>query len=309
MRKLFFLTTLCTLALTSNAVFGADSVSQATIMEETAEALREIENPPTFGLNGHYLQGAPAEFKNGSVSGQKMGYREAHASLFTLLLPNCTETFALAVDYGQLGLLWEQNPYFGQSCFNSLEVGFLATTSRLTNWFLQAGFSDRFDPSHNFMAPYSRYSAQVWGRYASSEKLGWHIGALTQFGLKKINLWPIVGIDYTPSEHWKIRLVYPTDIAVVCSFDRHWSLALAGRFFNSRYRASKGEPLASGIFQYRNVGSELVLHYHWQALFVKAFFGSSWHGMLQILKSNGNQAAEYDLRPAVYGGIDFSLFF
>lgn len=287
-----------------------ESVSQEPFFLELDEALRALENPPKFGAQAAIVQTGHPEFKNASASGQSLFYRQWHAQGVCLFMPSNCETMIVALGGGNLTLDWKENPYFHHTEFSSVKTGLLLTSCRLRNWFWQAGISDRFDPHESFSLPYCRYSTQIWGRYSFGKTLGLHMGLMSQFGLKSTDFYPIIGFDYQLACQWKINVVYPTNLSLVCCIDNHWSLSIAERFFKTRYRVRKGEPDSCGIFEYRNVGTELDLHYRYQSLSIKAYTGATYGtGELEIYSSQGHSLATLNIKASWYGGLNFSLLF
>jgi hypothetical protein len=212
--------------------------------------------------------------------------------------------------YSGTNIHWEQNPFFRKNHFNNLILNLSGYTTYINNWLWQGGIGASIDADTWGWANYNLYSFTLWGRYAYCDTLGVHVGLVTQTGIKKDKVQPIIGVDFFLSNCWKINLIYPVNMSIVYIINQDWSVALAGRVFEDRHRVGRNEFLSRAIVEYRNTGTELALNYTWAPhLSANVHVGSALGGDLKICNSNNDALTHLKLKPTAYVGGALDLKF
>lgn len=209
---------------------------------------------------------------------------------------------------GVVNMRWPNNDFFATQNFGMVNVGISAYTDSICNWFWQAGFNAQYSTNQNINSRFTkaaRYGSLLWGRYNYSRDLGVHLGLLVFTGIMKTNAYPIIGIDYTLYNKWQFNLIFPVNLSVAYLIDQNWSVSVAGRPFVSRQRLGTNQALASGIFEYRNYGTELSLNYGYcEMIQCSAYAGYSFGGTIKFEDANGDTTAYRITRAAPYVGVN-----
>lgn len=217
----------------------------------------------------------------------------------------CYRATAISVGagYSETAVIWKRNPFFRETHYNNFLLSLNAYSEAICDWIWQGGFSIAVDSDEWNWSDYALYTTTLWGRYNYQENLGIHIGFIEQSGIRKDRMFPIIGVDFTMWEDWKVNLVYPVNMSLVYNMTDELSIALAGRIFNSRHRVGENEPLPRGIFEYRNVGAELGLSYS-PGVFANAnvHVGSALGGDLKVTNKNNHNATHVKFNNTLYIG-------
>ena len=245
-----------------------------------------------------------------TIVGQDLSYREGQADF--LCLQSISDKSMLGVNVGasHTHLGWDENPYFSEENFYYLTFKVVGITHHFNDWRWQAHLGFYVDPEEFNFGKSTIYEGLLWGRYAHSEKLGVHIGMIGQTGIDRDQVYPILGIDYTPSKQWKLNIIYPLSINANYLVSERWTLQAAAHYFKRRHRVSSSEANANGIFEYRNIGTEsaiiYILNKHFSA---KTYAGFTLGGDLKILTSSGSSLTFSEFDAAAYFGGSFTVQF
>ena len=217
----------------------------------------------------------------------------------------CYDEIALfSLAYVQTLFDWEHNPFFHQTHFHNLSTKFSITTRRVANWLWIAKLCANFDTDHfNDLNDYVNFDFIAWGRYAYCENLGVHIGFLGYTGMKIDRVYPIVGVDWRCNARWKFNAIFPINISVIYNFNPRWSVALASRVFDVRYRVGDHANLSKGLWAYRTAGAELALNYDCGSwVDFNVHIGTTFGGRFKISNRHNNHGRHFRLDPAGYVG-------
>lgn len=215
---------------------------------------------------------------------EKLGFAEAQieAGMIFYYNPVCKEGAQLTIGYTQTDLNWSDNPYFDDTRFNTMTVCLGTFSHRLYDWLWKAQGCVNFD-SDIANWEYLNYDLLLWGRYEYCHNINLHVGFLAETGMKIDRVFPLLGFDWKINEKWKLNMVFPVDVSLVYSLTDNWALSVDGRFFDSRHRVGKDEPLSRGLFAYRAAGVEFAVNYH-VSNWIKAdlHIGSTTKGKLTV---------------------------
>jgi hypothetical protein len=229
-----------------------------------------------------------------------------------MLLPVSEKTFFIPqVAWNRLNVNWNNNPKFNETNFYYLQFALTFYTSALENWrwILRADYN--MDLKHFLqVGTYALFSGIIWGTNKLSENWHYHVGATGYVGLDGDILYPLIGIDYIPNEHWILRAIFPIDYTVGYKFDKHWCLALKGRPLKERFRTGSHEPQPRSIFNYSSVGLEVNLQYEIEMKFVGEIYGGyNFGGKFYIKNQGGHKALYTDVEGAPYLGLKLDYGF
>lgn len=221
------------------------------------------------------------------------------------------EGAAFAVAYERTYLNWDENPYFTQKNIDTAALIFSGFSKRLTDWDWRAQVSVNFDNlSHWNYQDYMNYDLLLWGRYSYCRDVGLHIGFFAMTGMKFDRVYPIIGFDWQYSCNLKFNLVFPMNISAVYSINDHWSVALAGRFFNQRHRVRKDEVLSEAFYFYQSGGAELGLNYNPNKYFsANIHAGYDLGGHLTIRDRHYHNPRRFRIDAAPYAGAEAAVNF
>ncbi len=156
---------------------------------------------------------------------------------------------------------------------------------------------------------YACYDLILWGRYEYCEHIGVHVGFFAQAGMKMDRVYPIVGFDWKLSNRWKLNLVYPVNISLEYLLSKHWTIALAERNFNVRYRVRHRESHPKFLVRYENKGAELAIKYEDNLTTANVHAGYTFGGLFKVANYNNHHPHHYRLDSAGYIGAEATIKF
>lgn len=244
-----------------------------------------------------------AKIRSPLFEGERIRYSDSEVDVYYTHSLGCESGITLGAGYSSVGIFWKKNPFFEENHFNNFILSLSGYTKLIPNWLWRGGVSSAVDTAEWNWTHYTIYNLTLWGRYTYCDNVGVHVGFIAQTGIRKDKVQPILGVDFKMYDDWKINLVYPVNISLVYTIAEQWSLALAARIMDSRQRVGKNEALSKGIFEYRNVGTELSLTYS-PAQFASAniHIGSATGGSLKISNQNNAEPVYMKLKPVGYIG-------
>jgi hypothetical protein len=256
-----------------------------------------------------------SRFTTPENAGQRIGFSESDIFLsYTQLLNSC-EGVGIGAGYSWTHLDWDQNPFFSEENFPAVTFSVDGFSKRFPSWVWKGSFSVDMQTDEFGDGDYNLYNLTIWGRYGFYNyyvsDLGLNIGFVGRTGLEQTIAWPIVGLDFHIYRDWKINVVYPVNMSLIYSLNDNWSLAFAGRIWNTRRRVSESEVLPKGIFEYRNSGVEFVVNYKYCDYANANFHVGSTVGTgdLKIVDSRNHTIRHNKFREAAYlgGAFDFKF--
>jgi hypothetical protein len=218
--------------------------------------------------------------------------------------PVYTEGSTASIGYNKTRLSWTGNPWFDQQQFSTATLTFTGFSSRFNHWNWKGQLTLTTDADEWSLSDYTYYDTLLWGRYCYNPCLGFHIGFLLQTGMKMNQIYPILGFDWQMHPLWKLNVVFPVNLSLEYQFRNCWSLALAIRNFDNRFRVGKEEAHSQSLIRYRNVGNEIAIKYETKSLFVNIHAGYTWNGKFRVANNNNQHAAHYKLKPSAYYGAE-----
>lgn len=296
-------------ALLSTVPLCADNFEEEGIY--AGENIQD-DSPSPFKLEvaGDYVE--RAKFKTSYLDHQQLQFSEVGSkATMAFYYDACNLEGAVAgIGYTYTHLGWDDNPYFDQEDFNTVNFYLEGFSGRLNNWFWKGQFMLNINAEYFNINQYATYDLLLWGRYNYCDNLGLNIGFLAQTGMKIDRVFPVLGVDWQMKKDWKINLVFPVNISAVYAIDECWSLAAVGRMFDSRQRVGKKANIPRGIFEYRNVGVELALNYACNSyITANVHAGSTLGGSLRIAERHRHHKHRLKLESAGYFGGKVELSF
>lgn len=274
------------------------------------EPIKEVAKRTPFSYNTHLDVISSAEIENGFFKGDKVHFAEAEADVGMVFYycPAYTEGARIALGYKATYLRWSENPWFDQDHFNTVALTFAGFSQRFDRWFWRSQFTINFD-ADDWEASYTSYDIILWGRYTYNDNIGVHLGFLAQTGLRLDRVYPIFGFDWQISRDWKLHLIYPVDMYLAYSLTHNWSILLAGRTFNSRFRVNKHEIFSQALVRYTNFGAEIAIKYETKTMTANVHVGTTMGGKYREANRHNHHAHNYKLDSSAYVGAEMDVSF
>ncbi len=290
-------------------VFGWSEVDIDT-EDIGSEKIEQPAKRTPFSFNTYVDVIGSTKIENGFSKGDKVNFAEAEAEVGMVVYycPAYTEGARIALGYTTTYLNWSDNPWFDQNHYNAVSLIMSSFTKRLDRWFWRSQLSINFDAA-NWKGSYTSYDILLWGRYTFLENIGIHLGFLAQTGLRLDRVYPIIGFDWQISRQWKLNLVYPVNISLNYAFTPIWSLAIAGRNFNVRYRVNDDDIFRKALVRYTNFGLEFAIKYETKYVSANIHAGATLAGKYRIANQHNRHAHTYDLKSAGYAGAEMDVSF
>ena len=279
-------------------VFSGDSIS----LFDTNPDDKSEEDGPFFVRAGFDCVGK-AKFSE-KFNGEKFRFSEYDIDGSMVIYYNeCKrEGFALTLGYSHYNLDWHHNPFFHEKNFNMISTGLGFFSHRLCSWDWKGLVKMNFDPCHLNFQQYVNWDFMVWGRYDLGYNFGFHTGFYALTGMKIDRVYPIIGLDWTINDEWKVNAIFPLNFSVIYTLDCNWSFTLASRIWDVRCRAGQDEPLRQALWEYRNVGVELGANFKHSGLNFNAHVGYSTGGRLKISDRHRDHSHRLNFNGAPYVG-------
>lgn len=290
------------------------SVLQADINDDvfSGDDTSVFDNPPniTTDEKGPFFVRAgfdiigKSEFNKGAYKGEKFCFAEYDIDGSAVIHYNeCKrEGLAVTLGYSHYNLQWHNNPFFHTKNFNVISTGIGFFSHRLERWDWKGLVKMNFDPCHLNFQNYVNWDLMVWGRYDLGYNWGFHTGFYALTGMKIDRVYPIIGLDWTINEQWKINAIFPLNFSVIYTWDCNWSFSLASRIWDIRCRVGQDEPLSKGLWEYCNVGIELATNYQYRGWNINAHLGYSTGGRLILSDRHRHHTHRYNFNAAPYLG-------
>lgn len=296
------------LLLTSHALWGQQI--DPDLHDFGSEEITQPAKRGPFSFESHIDYIGDADISHGFFEKDTISFAESDVEFGVIVYycPEYEEGVRLALDFSATYLRWNQNPYFEQDHFNTLSLEAVYFTHRLKHWFWRTAFSINMD-TDEWQADYTSYDLMLWGRYDYSDTIGIHIGFWAETGLRLDRVWPIIGADWKISEKWKLNLVYPVNISLNYMINPQWSLALAGRNFDVRFRVNRNESCPRFLVRYQNIGAEFMVRYENSGISANIHAGVAFAGRYRVANPGNHHAHTYNLNPSGYIGGEIDVSF
>ncbi|NGX60718.1 MAG: Ribonuclease HIII [Chlamydiae bacterium] len=278
------------------------------------ESVFEVENTPPpfypFSISGNYLGMAKADFRTSGLEESDLVYNQADAAFaFTY---SCSPVWGWIFGTGWVGteVNMKDNPEFEETEFHYVNLSCGAFTKAFPDWTWTLTLAAFFDTAEFSLIDYTLYQGVLWGKYDFCKWLEFDFGLITEVGLSKEKIWPILGFVYQISDCLRLNAVYPINIALEYAVSPSIQVAASIRFLRNRHRVLPTEPNPRGIFEYHTTGAELDLIYSpIEILSIKGYAGSTSDGDLKITNQNDHDATHFKFDGSFYAGITAVVVF
>lgn len=264
-----------------------------------------------FSFETHIDVIGNAKVGKGYYKDDEVLFSEADAELGMIVYyaPAYQEGLRLALAFTTTYLHWEQNPWFEQDLFNIATLNIVGFTGRLDKWFWRASLGINVD-TDIWQLDYTSYDILLWGRYDLYESIKMHLGFWAETGINLNRIWPIIGAEWQISKKWKLNLIYPVNIALEYTLLKNWSLALAGRNFNTRFRSHEPEHhTAKSLVRYENIGAEFMVKYEGVGITANIHAGITLGGKYRLADRRNHHPYNLHIDPSGYVGAEIDVSF
>lgn len=283
-------------------------------------SFKDIESgdfPPNFfhfDLDWNWI--TRAKFTTPEEKGNQIGYSEGELNFSYVKFSHPYDGYAVSIGYSRSHVDWTHNPFFRENVFSKFLINYQIFTKRIPRWEWRLGVLAAFDTSHIDFYDHTIYDLLVWGRYAwenpwCGPEIGLNIGFIGRAGIDKNWIIPIIGFDIEQEKLWKIHFIYPVDMVAAYYLTDEWSVDIAARIWNTRYRVSKIEPLSQGIWEYRNSGIEVGLNYECSPMLAANIHVGSTLGSgdMKICTKNNHTVRHNKFGSSLYAGTTLDIKF
>lgn len=261
-------------------------------------------HPIHVGGNGLFIGKADIDFKRGGGRDGDLLFNKENAYLYTFLPISKCSFFIPRVEWNTFEMNWNRNPRFNETRFHYMQFALSFVSQAVETWRWVARADYNIDIKH-FSHPntYGLFSALLWGAHEFHRKWHYHVGALGYTGFEGQEIYPIIGLDFSPNKKWMFQAVFPINYSVEYALNERWRLALKARPLKERFRAGKMEPSPRSIFTYSSMGLEFNVHYEkFLQLEIEFFGGYNFGGSFYIKDRTGQNPLYRNLGGAPYGG-------
>lgn len=265
-------------------------------------------HPIHIGAESLYI--GKAGISSGKGATGNLFFHKNMAFLSLIAPVSRTIIFIPRFEYNAMYLKWNHNPRFSQTHFNYLKAGLVLFTNELDRWDWIVRADYNFDTAHFFSTTYGLFNGLLWGKYAIHPKWHYHVGGVGYVGLEGGMLYPIIGFDYSPTENWQIKMIFPIIYSVEYQLGDYWHFAIIGRPLKERFRVNQHQKEPSAVFSYSSTGLEANIRYEIpRRLEIVIFGGCNFGGDFYIKNRKGHQPLYTDVGAAPYIGakIDWGI--
>ncbi|MBA3720996.1 MAG: hypothetical protein H0W88_01175 [Parachlamydiaceae bacterium] len=314
-QKSFLYTTICaltclTLPLFSQGASDTSGENPTVDIEDVSQVnIEGGQSQSPFYISAKVDSIRKTDIEKGYYKHDSVEFAEAdvEGGMVFYYCPAYQEGANVALRYTTTLLRWESNPWFSQEHFHTLTFTLGGFSHRVDRWFWKAQAAVNVDANEWDFNQYAWYDFLLWGRYDYCRSIGLHIGIIAQTGMKMDRVIPILGADWQMSRNWKLNLVFPVNVSIEYMLTKNWSLALAGRSFDSRHRAKKSEGKA--LLRYQNVGAEFAVKYEEHSMSANIHAGTTLGGDIRIANKENHHPHHYKLKPSPYVGAEATVHF
>lgn len=288
----------------------ADEEVDITVSNYSAEEITTQSNAPFFfESKADFIE--KTKIKKGFFEDDHVQFAtgEAQLGMFFYGCPRYKEGAYAAIKYITTFLHWPHNPWFEQSHFHTASFSLGGVTQRINRWLWKAEAAINMDANEWDINDYANYDLLLWGRYEYAPDIGVHVGLIVQTGMQMDRVYPILGFDWRISKKLKLNLVFPVNVSLEYMITQNWSILMAGRNFDSRFRVSHNKGHRKPLLRYSNVGGEIVIKYENTAFSFNVHAGSTLGGLLRVANHSNHHPRHFHLKPSPYAGGEVAVKF
>ena len=237
-------------------------------------------------------------------------FRKTNAFLSMMAPISQHHVFFPRLEFNYVTFDWNKNRKFNDTHFYYLQFDLMYYCTALDRWKWIVRFDYNLQTEHlSHPGQYSLYNGLLWGAYQLHHKWHYHVGALGYVGMEGYNIYPIIGLDYTPGKRWFFQAIFPINYSIEYKLS-DWTFAIKGRPLKERLRSGSREPQPRSIFNYSSMGSEFNVRYERQLKFaLEGYAGYNWGGDFYIKNANGSHAEYVKFHGSIYGGVNIDYGF
>jgi hypothetical protein len=264
-------------------------------------------HPIHIGGNALAIGNANVDMKNGSHNGELLFNKENFFGYFFLPISR-TSYFIPRAEYNTFELNWNRNPKFQETRFEYVQFALTFFSIAVEKWRWVARADYNIDTKHFSQAKtYGLFSALLWGTHELHPKWHYHVGAFGYSGFEGQEVYPVIGLDFSPNKKWLFQVVFPITYSIEYIFNKEWRLSLKGRPLKERFRTDALEPQPRSVFSYSSMGAELNLRYEkFLRLETEFFVGYNFGGSFYIKDQTGHQSLYTHVQGAPYAGLSLN---
>lgn len=250
---------------------------------------------------------------SGSVSktpaGGNLTFHKIGTYFYVLTPINQNNFFIPKIEWNTFQLHWDKNPKFTQTGYNYLQFALTFYTNSIEKWRWVLRGDYNLDVQHP-TNEYGLFSALAWGAYEIWPDWHYHVGVYGYSGMEGSQVYPVIGLDYSPHKKWQFLVVFPIDYYIQYKPDKYWRFSLRGRPLKERFRTGPNEPQPKSVFSYSSIGAELNAKYEIFLRFeAEAYAGYNFGGDFYIKDQNGQNALYTNVGGSPYGGASINYGF
>ena len=266
--------------------------------------------PCSLRLTADYVNIAKAKFK-APVEGEKFDIHSGFYNLFYVYYFNEKNTLTPGVGYSNFRFGWDENPFFDQKTFQTLQFSLSYLTRSIDDWMWIMGATWIQDLNHfDNWGQYGLFTSVLWGRRYINPAFHLHGGLTGYRGMEGARILPIAGFDWYITRKWVVNAIFPFIYSITYYLDDNWSFMLKGSPFSGRYRAKESEPQPKSVLRYRSFGIDMNIYFRIRNNFAfQIYWGYNLGGDLYIKNRNGKNARYFKFKDAPYIGINGGLAF
>ena len=236
-------------------------------------------------------------------------FRRSNVNTNMMIPINRYHIFFPRVEFTWVTFDWNRNPKFQEKHFHYLQLGLMYYTTAIDHWRWIVRMDYNLQTNHlSHPGLYSLYTPLLWGSYEVNLKWHYHVGALGYVGMEGMQIYPIIGFDYSPDEHWFMQAIFPMLYSVEYKIS-YLTFVLKARPISERLRSGSCEPQPRSIFSYSGFGGELLIRFVVKdRLTIEGYGGYIFVSKFYIKDQYGHNAVYLHAKSAPYAGatLDFS---
>jgi hypothetical protein len=261
-------------------------------------------------VGGNLLRLSKAKVTNTDIRGN-LYYRKSNVFLYMLAPISAKSYFFPRVEWNTFTLDWNKNPRFKQTHFYYAQFALTFYTKAIEDWRWIIRAEYNLDTEHfNNPSNYGLFNGLLWGSYEIHRKWHYHVGALGYSGMRGSQIYPIIGVDFSPNKTWSFQFVFPIEYYVLYKLTDNWSFAIKAHPLKERFRVGKKEPHPRSIVNYSSIGAEFNVKYEKFMHFeVEAYAGCNFGGSFYIKDQKGKNPLYTNTGASAYGGASLNYGF
>ena len=270
-------------------------------------------HPLHLGGNSLYIGDAEVSVRQNGKDKKDghLHFNKSNAFWYMLLPVSETTFFFPRVEWTTFELDWTKNTKFDEKRFYYLQFGMTMYSIAIEKWRWITRIDYNIDANHFSKAkPYGLWTWLLWGAYKLHDKWNYHVGTVGYIGMKGHDVFPILGVDFSPNKTWNFQAIFPISYAIQYQALDWCKIAIKGRPLRERFRVGAKDKEPSSIFHYTSMGTELNLTFEKKMRFETEFFvGYNFGGTFYIKNQHGKKPLHTDVKSAPYLGANIDYAF